>query len=484
MAEQGWNPEDLDAAGRRDTGAIRVREILGRWYESSRHVLGWMFDSWYDEAAQAVGAALALGHLDVEALGALGAARAARGRTEQEALTDLAHALEANDGSTTIDRSAAGRALVSGFRGQTPRPSWFGDARALSRSLRHLYAERAGGDVAPAESHVLLAVDVDLSWLRGTERGTALVAACERLHQEFLFADPLACLGESRFAVVVHRHPGLAVGAETFRMWLESEILLARTTKVWLVPLPSGTAEIGRFVRDLSGAERPLRVGAYEPRAAAGGGAGAELLESVVPISAVGGERSHRRLLAAWADASSMVAAAVAVLMLAVGVGRMVGPAGLPVPTTGSGIFGLALAPPPSLEADSGSLALPAPAPEPEPAAVAVESVRAEVNVRGAVRTSATASPPVTSSPAASGPSSDAAPPPPAPPPAPPPSPAPVVEAVPAAPPPPIVVPADEEPWPPRDERSSGKGPKHADPRADDDDEKHGDDDEKHDKGD
>lgn len=432
-----WGEGEPEAGPLGDAGTTRIPEILGRWYEASSEALGWGFDAWYDAAVSPAVASLAAGRLDPAPLAALGAARAARGRSEQEALADLSHLLDAV-AERPVDAGPAEEALLRGFREGAPVPGWFGDARTLSRRLRRLY----DGGEPTAAGYALLLVDVDLTWLAGAERAMALVTAAERLHRQFPFADPIAGLGEPRLGVVVHRHPGLAVGSEALQMWLESDPLLAGATTLWLMPLPAAAAGVGPFVRELAGAQRPLRVRGYEPRAAASGGPGAELLKAVMPIAPRNEERRRSRLPVLLTDGSGMLAAAALAIFLAVGVARVVGPAGIPSTTPSSQPLQLALEPrlaeQPPRPAREALVATP-----PEPVPTPVEPVAA---VRGH-----TVHRPVAPSP----------PPPPA-----------RAEPVVELPPPPVVTVVEEPTGPPRPPGTPGKGPKHDRTGDDSDDER------------
>lgn len=340
MAGKHWHDTNGAEATFVATGGHRVPEVLGRWCEGSLDVLGWSFEAWYDGAILGVATTLARGEVDEEAIRLLGAARGARGRTEREALDDIGCALRTTPEIDVTKAALARRAVIEGFRSPGPVATWFGDSRALSRHLRRLYAE-TGGRRPPARSYALVLVDVNLSWLSAADKAAALASTAEQMHVRFPFSELVACLGGPRFGVVVRRHPGLAVGAESLHRALETEALLTGATKVLLVALPDAASDVGPFVRELSGAQRPLRVRAYEPRAAAGGGPGAELLRAAVAISAVGPTRRRRRLASVITEGSGMVAAALAVLVLAAGIGRAVGPVAIGgTPTTQ--LFGLA----------------------------------------------------------------------------------------------------------------------------------------------
>ena len=357
MIERAWQDEgseDPQGEGR----SARPLEITGAWYELSRARLGWTFDGWYDAAVSAVARELAAGKVDDVSLAALGASRAARGASESETLTDLVHGLEAAGPPATVDPLRARAALTVGHRRQSPGESWFGDVGAFAEAVREGIQTPGGG----ADARTVIVVDVDLTWLGGPERGIALATAAERLHREFPFAGAVAALGECRFAVVVHRHPGLAVGSEALQMWLESEPLLAGSASVWLVAPPARPGEVSRFVRDLT-RSRPLsRMAAYEPRVAASGGAGAELLLATAQTAPV---RPHRRLhlVTASLDGVGMVGAALAALLLAIGLGRVVGPArGSSGPAGSPFAIGMPAAGP---DGDAGPRAFAMPPPEP-----------------------------------------------------------------------------------------------------------------------
>lgn len=359
-----WGEDNQNAMASSGAHGTRASELLGQWYHASRGTLGWAFDAWYDGAIAAVATAIEHGVVDRDALVGLGAGRAARGRSERDALDDLECLFrQAGDAIDGPIRGAARRALLLGFRSPCPRPTWFGDARALSRSLRKLYADADTRRTPPAASHALLLVDVNLSWLTDAERGAVLAAAAECLHAQFPFADTVAGLGEPRFGLVVRRHPGLAVGAESLEVAFAGEPLLAGATTVLLVPLPERADGVGPFVRELAGAQRPLRVRAYTPRAAAGGGPGADLLKAAVPLAAFRPERAsaqrRRRLVGAVVDGSGMLGAALAALILAAGVNQVIGPRAI-VGTPTTQLFGLA---PPS-SAGEGPQADPPPVPE------------------------------------------------------------------------------------------------------------------------
>lgn len=411
MAEKRWG--ENGSVGDAPAGlSARLSDLLGRWFEASRAAFGWSFDAWYDAPVGAVARGLERGVVDRDALAALGASRFARGRTQDEVLADFECALRVADASMGTEAAEAARAcVVAGFLNPAAGdPSWFGDARSLSRSLRRLYGDTPSRR-PPVASHALLLIDINLSWLDGPERAMALAAAAEEIHEHFPAADPVACLGDPRFGVVVRRHPGLAVGAESLHLAFEAVPLLAGATKVLLVPLPESSAGVGPFVRQLSGAQRPLSVRTYEPRTAAGGGPGAELLRAAVPISALRPARRRRALSAMVVEGSGMLAAAVAALVLAVGVGRAVGPVSVAGQTPTTQLFGLA--PPITAPAPSSVFVAP-PVPEPPPA------LEAEPEPEPIVLAAAVAAPP-------------------APQPVAPPAP-PVAVEEPVAPPPPVVV--------------------------------------------
>ncbi|HLG00675.1 MAG TPA: hypothetical protein VI916_09395 [Acidimicrobiia bacterium] len=373
--------------------SVWLSDLLGRWFEASRAEFGWAFDAWYDVPVGVVARALERGVVDRDALAALGASRFARRRTQDEAMADFELALDAAGASMGKDAADAARACVAaGFLNPTVSdPSWFGDARSLSRSMRQIYAN-ASARRPPASSHALLLIDINVSWLDVPERAMALAAAAEEIHEHFPAADPVACLGEPRFAVLVHRHPGLAVGAESLRLAFEAVPLLSGGTKVFLVPLPESSAGVGRFVRELAGAQRPLQVRTYEPRTAAGGGPGAELLRAAVPISAVRPARRRRFVPAMVVEGSGMLSAAVAAIVFAIGVGQAVGPASVTGQTPTTQLFGLAphvTAPVPAPTGPSPTPPGPEAAPVPEPEPTAADSVATARRTRAPVRPAA-----------------------------------------------------------------------------------------------
>lgn len=382
----GWG-FGKSGSGSGDGRGHRVLQVLGAWYERSSAATGRGYDAWYDPVAGELIAAV-LGHADVdEELVRLGAARAHAGYGRTESLDDLA---ALGDALPTGVRDAvvvpeAERAFVAGFEsvgpGSFPRARIFGDADDLRTRLADLYGWES--PLTPADTHALLAVSIE-----GDEPpGSAVHATGQLVAEHFGTAERVAWLGGGRFAVIVRRHPGLAVGIAAFESALKDHSAVETfETRLGLEALPATRAGLARLVQDLVDGIRP---------AAQTNGERLALTLVDTPLTIDGADRStpwerrRRRLANAWAGGLSLVIASLAAVLVAVGIAQIVGPAGSRFDATTSTLFGPAiqLVPPEPAPSTPGVALAPLSEArgaaagerigEPPPPAVAVETVAA-----------------------------------------------------------------------------------------------------------
>lgn len=309
-------------------GEIRGRrtvEVLGAWYERSWIVVGRGYQAWYDPVIEdLIDGVLARADID-EDLVRLGTARAHAGYDRAEGMADLGAlaAVLPSGVHDLVDGPEAWAAFCAGFDAvgpeSFPRARLFGDADDLRSRLADVYGWDTA--VSPADTHALLAVAIEGEYPAG--RGVHAVG--NLLAEHFGNAERVAWLDAGRFAVIVRRHPGLAVGIAGFEAALAAHVALEGIeVRMGLETLPATRAGLARLVQELVDGVRPRRQ-ANDERLA---------LTLVDTPRFVGGpdpstpwQRSRRRLAAAWAGGLSLVSASVAVVLVAVGVAQVIGPA-------------------------------------------------------------------------------------------------------------------------------------------------------------
>lgn len=334
----------------------RVREFVGAWYERAREALGHGYGIWFDPATvDVVEVALARQDLD-EPLVSLGIARAVAGWDESEALTDLvllAGVLPARVREMVVGPHATA-AFMSGYvsvdptRPPAPRP--VGTVGDLYLSLTP-YAD--GADVPPGD-RVALVVDVSPIDRGSSVPGVAVHSAAEEMSLHFPALDRIDCVADGRFVALVRPHPGVALAVAELEFALRVAVGLDEVTvSVWVEPRPPTVQETAAWV-DRIATKPPVPASARDA-----------LLTDVLAASGVAVTPHRRRspttvflhqVTQAWRNGLSMVAGAVIVVVVAVGVADVLGPVGSRLDLPPNSIFGPPVEPLPDGEsADPGA---------------------------------------------------------------------------------------------------------------------------------
>ncbi len=348
----GWELESSTVGS--DAPGIRIVHALGAWYERSSVATGIGYDAWYDPVAEElIEGVFARADIDEE-LVRLGAARAHAGYSLADGLADL-RAFESSlpEGvADLIEAPEAKTAFVAGFEtvgpGSFPRARLFGDVDDLRTRLADLY----GWDPAliPADTHALLAVAI------GAEHagGGAVHVLGQLIAEHFGTAERVAWLGDGRFAVIVRRHPGLAIGIAAFEAALAGQGALEDAdVRMGLEALPATRAGLAGLVRSLVDGTRPVEQANDERLALT-------LVDTPRAVSRVDRstpwQRRRRRLVEAWRGGLSLVSASMVAVLVAVGLAQIVGPAADRFGTTPSTLFGPAieLVPPEAVQSTPG----------------------------------------------------------------------------------------------------------------------------------
>ncbi len=348
----GWELESKAVGS--DARGIRTVHALGAWYERSSVATGIGYDAWYDPVTEElIEGVFARADIDEE-LVRLGAARAHAGYGRAESLADLeAFASSLPEGvADLVEAPEVRTAFLAGFEtvgpGSFPRARLFGAVGDLRTRLADLY----GWDppLIPADTHALLAVAI------GAEHagGGAVHALGQLIAEHFGTAERVAWLGDGRFAVLVRRHPGLAIGIAAFEAALAGQgALEGAELRMGLEALPATRAGLAGLVRDLVDGTRPVEQASDERLALT-------LVDTPRAVSQVDRstpwQRRRRRLGEAWRGGLSLVSASMVAVLVAVGLAQIVGPAADRFGTTPSTLFGPAieLVPPDAVQSTPG----------------------------------------------------------------------------------------------------------------------------------
>lgn len=316
---------------------MTTRDLVGAWYGEAGQMLGRPYHRWFDPVAEAlVDEVLARGDVDDAAV-RLGAARAHAGFHFDEVLADWSILFQLLPPAVRdeLDEAHLTAALGAGFESVGPesftRAAYFGGAGELRRRLGHLYRQHREAGLQVADTHALILVHVDADDLAPGEHGSALHSVATVLREHFPFVGAIASLGPTRFAVVAHRHPGLAVSIGTLQTALQSApALLGTTLSLWLAPLPASAAALPRFVRRLVVNPAPAWAVGHvvdEPGGDRLSAHFAETPRATTPVSGASLPRPvHRAVAEAWNGGLSLLTAALAVVLLAAGMVKAVGP--------------------------------------------------------------------------------------------------------------------------------------------------------------
>lgn len=184
-------------------------------------------------------------------------------------------------------------------------------ASALSDRAVNLY--RAGA--APSLTHVLVVID-DGDRDGHATPGHHRVATMAHLRAHFPFVEAVASVGPARYAILAHRHAGLAGTLTSLERQLQSDpAVMATGATVWCEELPDRLDDVDTCIRGL----RIKRASAHQSnRGELAAGLPVEVLAGAYrPIEPFRVERPERRWLAGrrWLGRSAALALAAALLM-------------------------------------------------------------------------------------------------------------------------------------------------------------------------
>ncbi|GGS25281.1 MULTISPECIES: GGDEF domain-containing protein [Actinokineospora] len=215
-------------------GADRLlRELRARWRSASL-AAGWRFPSdWGLPEVDEVCLSVVSGADPTTALDGLGRARARSGAGLDETLTDLAALHAVLEGTTgrraAVDATPAPLLRAVALAWADAAMGEFGAVAAtenltglatpeyLRVRLGEVYRAGRRSGTAPADTHVLIVVTVDLSRTAGWPRLMAMALVGDVLREVFDGGESLAVLGPSVAAVLAERGRGLAERAARTR---------------------------------------------------------------------------------------------------------------------------------------------------------------------------------------------------------------------------------------------------------------------------
>lgn len=353
-----WRESRRRAGGDGQAPTRSAGRLAGAWYASSSARLGVTYAEWYHPAVDDLLRALLVAGGDVEgALDRVGAARARQGFTVSSLVVDLEALVESlPDGPRRrLLAVEPGRVLAEAWlRDEDVVPGDVGGRDDLALRLHAVHDDRRRLGEEPVETHALVVADLDLSGLTTEEAGVALHGLAQGLRAHFAAVGHIDFVAPARAAVIVRRHPGLAVTLASLRSELASGPgLEGAVAAVWLEDLPRDPAGAEGFVESVATCRPPRDVAREEA-----------LLETApratTPIPAGRRARTHRPQWQLGAEVVLSISAAVlTVVLVMVGglatIGRDGSDAGIAAPTTaprGPGVVA-APAPGPPLETPS-----------------------------------------------------------------------------------------------------------------------------------
>lgn len=124
---------------------------------------------------------------------------------------------------------------------------WEGDSTDLLARLLLLYPARRDTLPQPWRAHVLVVVDAELDGATGRAREAIRRRVVDRIEEVFSHDEAMFRLGETRFAVVARRHPGLVRTLGAFE-----DLVHARgpvEVAAWCEELPADPEELAAVVR-------------------------------------------------------------------------------------------------------------------------------------------------------------------------------------------------------------------------------------------